>query len=337
MDTRLTERLGIERPVVQAPVGSATCPELAAAVSEAGGLGMLAVTWRDPDDAREAVRETTRRTDAPVGVNVVLDPDASDVPASDHVEACLDVGIGIFSFSFGDAAPFVDRIRDEGGTVLQTVGSAEEARTAVDAGVNVVVAQGWEAGGHVQSDVATMPLIPRVADAVDVPVVAAGGISDGRGLAAALTLGADGAWLGTRFLAAEEARVHRAYRRRVVEADETETVYGTPYPDGWPGVPHRVIRNETTDRWREAGEPERGRPGEGETVARSPDGEPLSRYEDSLAVPGTDGDVTELPLYAGQSVGLTREVAPAATIVETLVEDARTALGSARSSLPDAE
>ncbi|RDI73101.1 NAD(P)H-dependent flavin oxidoreductase [Halopelagius longus] len=337
MDTRLTERLGIERPVVQAPIGSATCPRLAAAVSEAGGLGMLAVTWRAPDDAREAVRETTRRTDAPVGANVVLDPEASDVPASELVAACLDAGVDIVSLSFGDAAPFVDRIHDEGGVVLQTVGSAEEARAAADAGVDVVVAQGWEAGGHVQSDVATMPLVPRVADAVDVPVVAAGGISDGRGLAAAVTLGADGAWLGTRFLAAEEARVHRAYRRRVVEADETETVYGTPYPDGWPGVPHRVVENETTDRWRAAGRPEAGRPGEGETVARSPDGEPLSRYEDSLAVPGTDGDVTELPLYAGQSVGLTRDVAPAATIVETLVADAEAALSDAHSSVSGAE
>ncbi len=112
--------------------------------------------------------------------------------------------------------------------------------------MDIVVAQGREAGGHVQSDVATMPLVPRIADAVsDTPVIAAGGIADGRGIAAALSLGADGAWIGTRFLATEEAHVHRRYRRRVLEANETETTYSTLFDEGWPDVPHRVIENST--------------------------------------------------------------------------------------------
>lgn len=331
LSTALTAELGIDAPVVQAPIGSATNPELAAAVADADGLGMLAVTWLDPETAREDTADALARTDGTVGVNVVVDDAAKDVATEAHVDACLAAGVDVVSFSFGDAAPYVDRVHDAGSVVLQTVGSAAEAREAVDAGVDVVVAQGWEAGGHVQSDVATMPLVPRVADAVpETPVVAAGGIADGRGVAAALTLGADGAWLGTRFLAAEEAAVHRAYREHVLDADETDTTYGTPYDKGWPGIPHRVVDNETTERWAAAGRPGDDKPGEGDRVAKTPDGDPVRRYEDSLAVPGTEGDVTELPLYAGQSAALTDEREPAAEVVEGLVEEACAALDRAK-------
>nr|WP_256421598.1 nitronate monooxygenase [Halobellus rarus] len=156
-----------------------------------------------------------------------------------HVEVCLDEGTDIFSFSFGDAVPYIEQIHSHDGTVLQTVGSAAEVKAAVDAGVDVLVAQGWEAGGHVQSTVATLPLVPRIVDAVpDTPVIAAGGIADGRGIAAVLTLGGTGAWLGTRFLVTEEAHVHRLYRQRVLRADETETVYSALFDEGWPDVPH---------------------------------------------------------------------------------------------------
>jgi nitronate monooxygenase len=328
--TELTELLDLEVPIVQAPIGSATDPALAAAVADAGGLGTLAVTWLNPATAREAVTETASRTDGRFGVNVVVDPEAKDVPTERHVEACLEAGAELFSFSFGEAAPYVDRIHDAGGLVLQTVGSAAGARAAVDAGVDVLVAQGWEAGGHVQSEVATMPLVPRVVDAApDTPVVAAGGIADGRGIAAALALGADGAWLGTRFLAAEEAAVHRLYRRRVLDADETATVYGTPFDGGWPDVPHRVLGNETTDAWEAAGRPETS-PDDTETVAAAPDGSPIHRYEDSLAVPGTTGEVEELPLYAGQSSGLVDDRAPAGEIVSTLAESAAAAFEANR-------
>lgn len=325
--TPLTEILGLDVPVVQAPVGSATCPALAAAVADAGALGMLAVTWRDEAATRRVVAETNRRTDGVFGVNIVADPAAKDVPTETHVDVCLDEGVEVFSFSFGEAAPFVERIHAQGGTVLQSVGSAEEAETAVDAGVDVLVAQGWEAGGHVESDVATLPLVPRIVDAVpDTPVIAAGGIADGRGIAAVLTLGADGAWLGTRFLATEEAHVHRLYRQRVLDADETDTVYSTLFDEGWPGVPHRVLENTTVSEWNEAGQPEDERPGEGEVIAEADDGTPVRRYEDSLAVPGMEGSVEELPLYAGQSAGLTHEVRPADELVTTLADETLSAL-----------
>jgi nitronate monooxygenase len=325
--TQFTDRLDLEVPIVQAPVGSATCPSLAAAVADAGGLGMLAVTWRDEAATREVVAETDRRTDGAFGVNVVADPDARTVPTETHVEACLDEGVDVVSVSFGDAAPYVDQVHSRGGTVLQSVGSADAAKDAVDAGVDVVVAQGWEAGGHVQSEVATLPLVPRVVDAVpDTPVVAAGGIGDGRGIAAALALGAAGAWLGTRFLATAEANVHRLYRQRVLEADETATVHSTLFDEGWPDVPHRVIENETVAEWAAAGEPSTERPGEGEVVAETADGTPVRRYEDSLAVPGVSGAVEELPLYAGQSAGLVRSVQSADDLVTTLADETTEAL-----------
>lgn len=327
LPTRLTDVLGLDAPLVQAPIGSATCPELAASVADAGALGMLAVTWRDESATQDALAATDQLTDGVFGVNIVADPAAKDVPTDAHVDVCLDENVDVFSFSFGDAAPYVDRIHAHGGVVLQSVGSAGEAKQAVDAGVDVVVAQGWEAGGHVQSEVATLPLVPRVVDAVpDTPVVAAGGIADGRGVAAALTLGADGAWLGTRFLATEEAHVHRLYRQRVLEADETETHYGTLFDEGWPDVPHRVIENATVENWTAAGRPAVDRPGDGDVVAETADGTPVRRYEDSLAVPGVTGDVDELPLYSGQSVGLTDDVTPAGELVATLTDETVAAL-----------
>ncbi|PSP89967.1 2-nitropropane dioxygenase [Halobacteriales archaeon QS_4_66_20] len=334
LDTRLTRRLDLAVPIVQAPIGSATCPALAAAVADAGGLGMLAITWRGEDATREAVAATLDRIDGTagdaagaVGVNIVLDPEAKDVPTETHVDAALDAGVEIISLSFGDVAPYVDRVHEQGRTLLASVGSAQEAREAADAGADVVVAQGWEAGGHVQSEVATMPLVPRVGDAVpETPVVAAGGIADGRGIAAVLTLGADGAWLGTRFLATQEARVHERYRERVTAADETETVYGTLFDDGWPDVPHRVLENEPVREWQAAGEPDGDRPGSDEVVVTTPDGDEVTRYEDSLAVPGMEGDVEELPLYAGQSAGLTDEVQSAAALVDDLAAETTAAL-----------
>ncbi|WP_396612457.1 NAD(P)H-dependent flavin oxidoreductase [Haloferax sp. S1W] len=322
LSTPLTDALELDVPLVQAPIGSASCPELAAAVADAGALGMLAITWRDEAETRAAVSETEHRTDGVFGVNVVADPDAKDVPTEAHVDICLNEGVDVFSFSFGDAAPYVERIHDHGGIVIQTVGSTAEASAAVDVGVDILVAQGWEAGGHVQSEVATLPLVPQVVDAVpDTPVIAAGGIADGRGIAAVLSLGAAGAWLGTRFLATEEANVHRLYRQRVLEAEETETVYATLFDEGWPGVPHRVLENTTVLEWDAAGRPDSQRPGEGEVVAETKDGTPIHRYEDSLAVPGMKGDVEEVPLYAGQSAGLTYETQAADELVERLADE----------------
>ncbi|SDF67377.1 NAD(P)H-dependent flavin oxidoreductase [Halorientalis regularis] len=324
--TPLCDRLGIDVPVVQAPIGSVSCPDLAAAVSEAGGLGTLAVTWLGLEATASVIEATRERTDRPFGVNLVLDPDTTVHATEDHLEVCLDAGAEVVSFSFGDAAPYVEQVHDAGGTVLQTVGSAEEAQTAVEAGVDVLVSQGWEAGGHVQSDVATMPLVPAVADVAgeDVPVIAAGGIADGRGLAAALALGADGAWLGTRFVAAAESQAHREYQQAVTAADAREAVRSELYDGGWPGQPHRTLENDTYAEWAEAGEPPTGeRPGEGEEVARYGNGHPVERYDDDPPIADVEGAVDEMAMYAGQSVDLTDNVRPAADIVDELAREAR--------------
>ena len=209
-----------------------------------------------------------------------------------------------------------------GALLVHTVSTAEEARRVVDAGVDVVVAQGWEAGGHVRGTIATLPLVPAVVDAVaPVPVVAAGGIGDARGVAAVIALGAAGAWLGTRFLLADELPLHDVYRQAVLQANETDAEWFADLFDvGWPNAPHRALRNSTSEAWKAAGRPASGkRPGEGETVAIGPAGEPIVRYETTTAVACVTGQIEPLPLWVGQSVALARRVEPAAEIIAELV------------------
>jgi nitronate monooxygenase len=322
LTTELCDLLGLDHPIVQAPIGSATTPDLAAAVSEVGALGTLAVTWRDVEETRAAIEATAERTDRQFGVNLVLDDAAKAVPTDEHLPVCLEAGAPLVWFSFGDAKTYVEDVHDAGALVAVTVGSADAAREAEAAGADVVVAQGWEAGGHVQGDVATMPLVPRVSDAVDVPVVAAGGIGDGRGVAAAITLGGDGAALGTRFVVSEEADVHEEYRNHVVDADETDTEYTELFEKGWPGRPHRVVRNRTVEQWDDAGRPGPGdRPGESDVVAAGADREPITRYDEALATGDVKGRIEEMALYAGQSAGLAHDVQPARLVVATLVAE----------------
>jgi len=319
LETALTRLLGIDVPVIQAPIGSATTPELAAAVSNGGGLGMLSITWMSPEAARAAIRRTQELTPRPFGINLVL-----EWSPEERLAIALEEGVPVVSFFWGDPSPYVSRVHDANALVLHSVGSVAEARAAKDAGVDAVVAQGWEAGGHVRGAVTTMVLVPRVASEVaPVPVVAAGGIGDGRGLLAALALGASGAWMGTRFLLSEEARVHDVYRERVLASTEEDTVYGTIFDVGWPKAPHRVLRSETVERWEEAGRPSSGsRRGEGETVAWFPDGAPVLRYSDVPPLPGMTGDVEALAFYAGQSAGLANRVRPAAEILRETVKEA---------------
>jgi len=310
--TRVCELLGIEQPIVQAPMSAVA--ELAAAVSNAGALGMLALTWSTP--AGDVVRETAALTDRPFGGNLILNADQHR-----RVDEALEAGMRIVSLMWGDPAGYVEQVHDANGVVLHTVGSAEEARRAVASGVDVVVAQGWEAGGHVWSQVATLPLVPAVVDAVaPVPVIAAGGIGDARGVAAVFALGAQAAWLGTRFLLAQEMPIHEDYRRRVMDATETDAQwYPNLYEVGWPDAPHRVIRNSTAEAWEAAGRPPLGRrPGEG-VIAHFATGEPIARYETAAPMVGTTGEVEALSLWAGQSVALAHGTQPAAEIVAELV------------------
>jgi NAD(P)H-dependent flavin oxidoreductase YrpB (nitropropane dioxygenase family) len=316
--------LGIRVPLLQAPVGSATSVELAAAVSEAGALGMLALTWRDVSEIRRMLRKAGALTSRPIAVNLVLEWDMRE-----RLEACLAEGVRLVSFFWGDPAPYVPAVHEAGAVALHTVGSVAEAQRAVAAGVDVLVAQGAEAGGHVRGTLSTMVLVPSITDAIggSVPVIAAGGIADGRGLAAALMLGASGVMVGTRFLLAEEADVHPAYADALCRAAGEEAIYTTLFEEGWPNAPHRVLANSTFRQWEAAGSPPKGsRPGEGEPVAWRA-GMPLLRYSDTIPTRSTDGAVDQLAMYAGQSVGLVRRREPAAEIVETIRRQALEALG----------
>ena len=325
LQTPFCRRLGLTVPVVQAPIGSAATPELAAAVSNAGGLGMLALTWTAADAMRARIRRTRALTQRPFGVNLVLQWDQRE-----RVAVCAEQSVAVVSTFWGDPAPYVDAIHAGGALHLHTVGSADEARRAVQAGVDVIVAQGWEAAGRVRGDVATLPLVPAVVDAVaPVSVIAAGGVADGRGVAAVLALGADAAWLGTRFLLANEANVHDDWRRRVLDAPETSTRHTTAFDGGWPEAPHRVLHNSTLRAWDRAGRPAApGRPGEGDVLGHTPDGAPLQRYGATPPARGTTGDIEALALYAGQSAGIVTDLRPAAAIVEELARGATAALGA---------
>jgi nitronate monooxygenase len=327
-DTAFTRLVGIDVPIVEAPIGGMARPQLAAAVSNAGALGMLSLTWSGPDEVRSILAETRAISDRPFGVNLIL-----AWPQEDRLRLLLDGGVRIVSLFWGDPAPLVPIVHEAGGLVMQTVCRSAEARRVVDAGVDIVVAQGWEAGGHVSGSVASLPLIPAVVDAVgEVPVVAAGGIGDGRGLAAVLALGASGGWLGTRVVLAAETRAHPVYREAMLAATEDGTVHSSLFDGGWPDAPHRTLRNSTVRAWEEAGRPSTDRPGEGDIVAMLGD-EPIHRYESTSPLDVLGGEVEPLPMWAGQSVGVVHEVLPAAEIVRRIADEAADALDRARATV----
>ena len=324
IETSLTRLLGLEAPIVQAPIGGLTNPRLAAAVSNAGGMGMIAIGFRTIDDIRENVRATKSLTSRPFGVNLIIDE-----PQGERLAAALEEGVKFVSFFWGDPSPYLPAVHEAGALASLTTGSAVEAKHAVDDGVDIVVAQGWEAGGHVWGEVSTMALVPAVIDAIGgaVPVIAAGGISDGRGLAAALALGAGGAWMGTRFVAAEETPAHPEYVAQLLAARETDTFHSSLFDIGWPDAPHRTLRNATIDAWLAAGRPPSGeRPGEGEVIARRADGSDVVRYSSISPREGTTGNVADLSLWAGQGAGLVHEVLPAGEIVRRVTAQAETIL-----------
>ena len=324
METSVTRLLGIEYPIVQAPIGGLSVPALAGAVAKAGGLGMMAVTWHDPDELRSSIAEVRSITDKPFGINLIIDE-----PQHERLEVALAEGVKFVSLFWGDPAPYLDAIHRAGARAALTIGSAAEAKRAAETGVDVIVAQGWEAGGHVWGEVSTLTLVPAVVDLVGAtPVIAAGGIADGRGLAAVLALGAGGTWIGTRFVASREAPTHPAWVAKLLRSAETDTFHSSLFDIGWPEAPHRVLRNRTIDAWIAAGRPPSGqRPGEGDVLATRPDGSEIVRYQSVSVRDTASGDIEELSLWAGQSVGLVHDELPAAEIVRRTAAEAARILG----------
>ena len=342
--TPICDLLGIEVPIFAAGMGGVTMAPLAGAVSAAGGMGVLGATFCTPDELRAEIRAVRRITDRPFGVDLMfpgdIPPDlgSREVPplpdflrdmlpriagmsgtppppltlelARDQLEVVLAEKVPLLASGLGTPAWMIEACHRAGTKVLSLVGSARQARKLEQAGVDIIVAQGMEAGGHVGS-ITTMVLVPAVVDAVKVPVLAAGGITDGRGIAAGMMLGAQGAWIGTRFIATPEATAHANHKRRILEVDEDGTVVSRCYT----GKTSRVLKNEFTERWK------------GRDAELLPMPWQRMRVESLVAPAKAAGllDVANFP--TGQGAGAIRDMLPARELFLRLLGETRKALG----------
>jgi NAD(P)H-dependent flavin oxidoreductase YrpB (nitropropane dioxygenase family) len=300
--------------------------ELAAAVSNAGGLGMISFGGYPPSSLKERIKKLRSLTSRPFGVNVLLQGPRLPLPEAAYVDACIEERIPVLSFFWGDPTPYVEKAHKAGIKVCDQVGSVGAAKRAQQEGADFIIAQGVEAGGHVAGTVSTMVLVPRVVDCVTpTPVVAAGGIADGRGLAAALALGAEGVVLGTRLLATTESNAHEIYKKKILTATEEDTVHTTLFGNGWPNAPHRTLRTPFVERWLE--DEKRGsdqRPDE-PLIGEGTFGGmriPLPRFAAIPPAGDTTGEVESMDFLAGQCVGLLNEIKSAAEIVREVVQQA---------------
>ena len=324
--TILCDLLGIELPIVQAGMGYVARAELAAAVSAAGALGMIGGASLSAKELREEIRKVRDLTDRPFGVDVLFAtvgrPQASAAAArftrevEEQVEVVFTENVPVLASGLGDPGPIVPQAHAQGMKVMALVGNTKNAIRVARSGVDVIVAQGYDGGGHT-GRVGTLSLLPAVLDAVDVPVMAAGGIGDGRGLAAVLAMGGVGAWLGTRFVASREAFGHDAYKQRIVEIDDE----GTTITRCFSGKPCRVVRNQTTEAWENPDLIAKIRPfpQQFRVVADWLGADPYTagRYEGKTDVGA---------LAAGQSAAVIDGVLPAAEIVRALEAEASAAL-----------
>lgn len=314
MRTRLTDLLGIEHPVMLAGMGGVSYHQLVAAVSEAGGIGTLGAGSMSPQVMRDEIATVASMTDKPFGVDLLT---AMPIDLVAEVQAIIDGGARIFVAALGVPTEVVQLCHDHDVLVVNMCGKVHHAVRAVEAGCDVVVAQGTEAGGHTGL-VATMPLVPQIVDAVGdrVPVVAAGGIFDGRGMAAALALGADGVWIGTRFIATPEARIAIGYHEAMLGADEAGTTISRAYS----GKPMRVVANEYTryfDQHPDELQPFPAQMGRsyGDGVLNLPSG------PDNPNI-----DPTRECYPVGQGVGAIDEIIPAADLVDRFVDECEATL-----------
>jgi len=297
----LTEKFGLSVPVVGAPMAGVSGGKLTAAISVAGGLGMLGAGAAVTADWIRTEGAVAAASGKPYGVGLMA-WSVKDRP--EHLEAVLELKPALVSLSFGDYAPYVGMLQKEGIVVAMQAGTVADAREAIDVGVDVIVARGAEAGGHGRNAVGTLPLLQAILDLTELPVLAAGGISGPRGLAAVLAAGAAGGWIGTAFLTCAEALTPEPVRQRVIEADETDTVYGTVFDAasraGWPDeFGGRALRNAYFDTWA----------GREEELKTDDTG-----HADYVAAVRA-ADPTRTSIYAGQGVGALTSQPTAAEVV----------------------
>ncbi|MBN8937074.1 MAG: nitronate monooxygenase, partial [Rhizobiales bacterium] len=308
--TPVCDLLNIELPIALGGMGSASSPEMTAAVSQAGGLGAMGCHYLTPEQIRERVAATRAKTNKPIGLNFLL----FDV-REDSFATALELGPAVMQFAWArpeqDLKPFFDRSHKVGCKITNIASSVPEAVRAARAGADIIIAQGSEGGGHV-GWMGSMPLIPMVVDAVGpIPVLAAGGLADGRGLVAALALGAQGILLGTRFLASIESPLHPNFKQAIVDSDGHDTQL-SEIPDiaaglVWPGAMTRSRRNRFIERW--AGREWALRQHRAEAIAR-------------LRAARQSGDVDEGPLSMGQDAGLIHDIPPAGDLVLRIAQEA---------------
>lgn len=311
--TRICELLGIEHPIISAPMAGTATASLAAAVSEAGGFGLIGAGLNpDPSWVRDQIQMARELTSRPFGVGFI-----SSAPGLEEVmKAALDEKVAAVSHSFTDPTPFIREAQASGVKVLAQVQTMADARAAVDAGADIITAQGSEAGGHT-GHLGTLSFVLAVLDlAGDIPVVASGGIADGRGLAAVLMMGADAAWIGTRFIASKEWAGAEWMKDSVVSADADDTlltkvydlVSNAPFPLT---LGDRVLRNRFTDTWH-------GR--DAEVLARQ------GELQEEIATAAAAEDASIAPVRAGNASGLIRGIEPAGDIVRRIVAEAEQVL-----------
>lgn len=307
-NTRVTELLGITYPIIQGGLAHLAYADLAAAVSNAGGLGQVtAMSLPTPEDLREEIRKTKSMTDKPFGVNFAIGQHGRTF--EDFLEAALDEGISAVSITGGNPAPFFDLLKGTNVKKLVLVAAKRQAAKAEELGADAVMVVGQEGGGHLgRNDIGTTVLIPQVADAVSIPVIASGGIGDGRGLMAGLSLGAEGIEMGTRFIATKECvHAHALYKQALVQGDEN----GTVVIKRSIGAPARVISNSWTDRILEV-EQEHG---EYEALKDYISGQANKRYIH-------DGDLDEGFAWAGQVMGLIHDIPSVSELFERMIKEA---------------
>ncbi|MGM0396090.1 MAG: enoyl-[acyl-carrier-protein] reductase FabK [Bacillota bacterium] len=306
-DSRLKELLGIKYPIFQGGMAWVATSELAAAVSEAGGLGIIAAGNAPGDYVRNEIRKLKTMTDKPFGVNIMLlSPFVEDI-----VDIVCDEKVPVVTTGAGNPGKFLQRFREQNIKVIPVVPTVSLAKRLEKQGVDALIAEGTEAGGHI-GELTTMALVPQVCDAVSIPVIAAGGIADGRGVVAALALGANGVQLGTRFVCSTEAKVHQNYKDKLINAkDRDALVTGRST-----GHPVRVIRNQFTREFMELEK----------TGATVEELERMGAGRLRLAV--VEGDVDKGSVMSGQIVGMIRDIKPCSEIIEQLIDEAKRVLGS---------
>ena len=309
MKTRLTELLGIQYPIIQGGMAWVAEYHLAAAVSNAGGIGLIGAASAPPEVVREQVRKCKELTDKPFGVNVMLlNPNADEV-----AKIVVEEGVPVVTTGAGNPGKFMTLWKEAGVKVIPVVASVAMAKMMERAGADAVVAEGMESGGHIGS-ITTMALVPQVVDAVSIPVVAAGGIGDGRGLAAAMMLGAEGVQMGTRFVAAKESIVHPNYKERLIKASDIDSeVTGMST-----GHPVRSLRNKMTKEY----------------LRLEKEGADFMELEKltlgSLRNAVIDGDVVNGTVMAGQIAGMVKQEQSCNEMIQEIMEQAKRLLGGAK-------